>query len=747
MKTRLVVSILIALILFAGGALGASVGNGATDEKGLIPYVWWKFDGDTTEHGSFATEDAIEGTYVASQGGFALKHTGKGWGSGIRTEDDWGDWTLTVVAKVTSVDNGIIFGLGSRNSMDGTKTRGIALASGGADKVTVSPFFGTAEHSDLIEAEVENASDAYHFYAVTFVGSSKTVALYVDGELKRSAQLESEVNPVEGHWQFGSINGNVNNTGLSEQKNQFFDDVRFYRTALTDEQIAAIAAAFPAWTGAKTIAAGETWTLEKNESLATLSVGAGATIDLNGYDLRIGSVPDNSFSADKLYIVTNSNDETTGTVTLGVGNGTLGFNKNAILGGNLRYVMVGTDQTHFRQNDQKRDDALVANTHTGGTVLNTTSEIRFYTPDSFGSGDIVFGNGAYLFKPSSNASGGTVGNNIRVEATEDPAKLNIDGQTYSFNGTLSGDGTLEVGYGHTPTVNNNMNLSGFGGILYWNMGSRGESWRGPDVGMGTGGGSLKLGNNTSIKLKPMNGGNESKPDVIEYGMLSTESDDPEVDNAGTKITTQISYKTVILRVGSSGASGTYAGSIAEETANSCKFAIEKVGGGVWTLNGASIAHRGDTTVRAGRLNVDTSGWGTSKVTVENGATLGGTGTLSTATTVKTGGILAGPLKLTGGVTFEDGAVIYGDAAATITGDVDLAGTVVEVDDVDAVTDGQVFLTVNGTATGKPSVSAALAAVEKYDGKNGKWGVKATTANGVTTFSLVWKPMAFMVIIR
>lgn len=265
--------------------------------------------------------------------------------------------------------------------------------------------------------------------------------------------------------------------------------------------------------------------------------------------------------------------------------------------------------------------------------------------------------------------------------------------------------------------------------------------------MGTGGGSLKLGNNTSIKLKPMIGSTESKPDVIEYGMLSTESDDPEVDNADTKITTQISYKTVILRVGSSGASGTYAGSIAEETANSCKFAIDKVGGGVWTLNGASIAHRGDTTVRAGRLNVDTSGWGTSKVTVENGATLGGTGTLSTATTVKTGGILAGPLKLTGGVTFEDGAVIDGDAAATITGDVDLAGTVVEVDDVDAVTDGQVFLTVNGTATGKSSLSAALSAVTQHNGKNGKWGVKSATANGVTTYSLVWKPTAFVVIIR
>ena len=58
-----------------------------------------------------------------------------------------------------------------------------------------------------------------------------------------------------------------------------------------------------------------------------------------------------------------------------------------------------------------------------------------------------------------------------------------------------------------------------------------------------------------------------------------------------------------------------------------------------------------------------------------------------------------------------------------------------------------YPTVTGTATGKPSVSAALAAVEKYDGRRGKWGVKATTENGVTTYSLVWKPTALMIIIR
>ena len=152
-------------------------------------------------------------------------------------------------------------------------------------------------------------------------------------------------------------------------------------------------------------------------------------------------------------------------------------------------------------------------------------------------------------------------------------------------------------------------------------------------------------------------------------------------------------------------------------------------------------------MKGGRLNIDSAEFTAGTAIIVTNAVLGGTGTIKVPITVKEHGALAGSFTATQGVTFEDGAVIYGDAAATITGDVDLAGTVVEVDDVDAVTDGKVFLTVTGTATGKPSLSAALSAVTQHNGKNGKWGVKSTTANGVTTYSLVWMPTGLVVIIH
>ena len=105
-----------ALAAICSGGILAADGLSETDENGLTPYVWWKFDGSNTEYGSYATEATIAGTYVISQGGFALKHTGNGWGGGIGTANNWDDWTLVVVAKATSVDNGVIFGLGNRNS-------------------------------------------------------------------------------------------------------------------------------------------------------------------------------------------------------------------------------------------------------------------------------------------------------------------------------------------------------------------------------------------------------------------------------------------------------------------------------------------------------------------------------------------------------------------------------------------------------------------------------------------------------
>ena len=697
-----------ALAAICSGGILAADGLSETDENGLTPYVWWKFDGSNTEYGSYATEATIAGTYVISQGGFALKHTGNGWGGGIGTANNWDDWTLVVVAKATSVDNGVIFGLGNRNSNTPANTRGIALASGGTDKVTVSPFFGTSSHTDLLTADVTNASSEYHCYVVTFAGSTKTVTLYVDGENKGSGTLESEVCPVEGHWQFGSIHGGTNNTGLNEQKNQFFDDVRFYRQTLTAEQISTIAASFPAWIGTRTLAENETWALTKDESLDTLTTAGGAKIDLNGYNLTVGTATPNSFGDNgaNLFLITNSNDAVLSTLTCGIGNGTLGFNKTAILGGNLKYVMTGSNQTHFRQNNETVDSAIVPNTHTGGTVLNTTKQIRFYTPDSFGSGPIVFGDGSELSKTSNNASGGTIANEIQVLATTTPATLNIDQQTYSFTGALTGSGTLKMNYGHSPTVNNYWDMSGFTGTLIWDLADKGTSWRREDINMPDG--TLSLPTNAVVKLKPMSGGSQIYRNVtIAFGHLeTTATDDADyLDHTTSCIQSQLNNQTITLQVGKLGKSGTYSGNIEQESDNS-KIALDKIGTGTWTLDGNNLAHKSGTTVSAGRLNINTAtGWTSSAITVKNGATLGGTGTVPTAVTVEAGGTIAGSLTLSGGVTFSGAGTVEVAAGESITTTSVIDASTLTVKLTGTLTEGTEYtiLTAGSGSTGKATV--------------------------------------------
>lgn len=734
MKAGSIIPILVAQILFAGGVLGASVGNGATDENGLIPYVWWKFDGDTTEHGSFATEEAIEGTYVVSQGGFALKHTGKGWGSGIGTEDDWGDWTLTVVAKVTSVNNGIIFGLGSRNSWDGAKTRGIALASGGTDKVTVSPFFGTAEHSDLIVAEVENASDAYHFYAVTFVGSSKTVALYVDGKLKDSAKLESEVDPVDGHWQFGSIHGNVNDTGLSEQKNQFFDDVRFYRTALTAEQISRIAASFPVWTGELTLEEGGKLTLEKDTRYLNINVNANTTIDLNGHDLTIGSMTRVPSSGNNIVMITNSVDAILSTMTAGVFGGDAKCNYLGRLGGNLKYITTGKDNVQFWGDD---------NYHTGGTVFSNVS-LRVRSPKQFGSGDVTLTEGARVEFATTTPypyDYETWSQDIYVYGKGN--KLNFgpksgDGVKVTLTGKILGDGELCIGNGYHPSIYLNGDTSDFTGTLYVEYAHDGsQDWKGVYMERANNftDGTASLVNATVVMTNKEESARNflyiaakenTAGTVFRIGHLVTGTEDA-LAYTNSELRT---YKDgLTLEVGALGKDGTFAANIRQyETKTSgTKTSLVKVGDGTWTLTGTNHVYGGTTTVQGGRLNIDSAEFTAGTAIIVTNAVLGGTGTIKVPITVKEHGALAGSFTATQGATFEAGSCVEIAAEAentpTFETDVDVANLTVKLTGELDTAQEYTILTAGSGSSGRAKV-----VVDKPSAR-GAWRTKLVAGDG------------------
>ena len=390
--------------------------------------------------------------------------------------------------------------------------------------------------------------------------------------------------------------------------------------------------------------------------------------------------------------------------------------------------------------------------------------LRVRSPKQFGSGNVTLTEGARVELATTNPNPydyGTWSQDIYVYGKGN--KLNFDPNAsdsvkVTLTGKILGDGELCIGNGHHPSIYLNGDTSDFTGTLYVEYAHNGsQDWKGVYMERANNftDGTASLVNATVVMTNKEESARNflyiaakenTAGTVFRIGHLVTGTEDA-LAYTNSELRT---YKDgLTLEVGALGKDGTFAANIRQyETKTSgTKTSLVKVGDGTWTLTGTNHVYGGTTTVQGGRLNIDSAEFTAGTAIIVTNAVLGGTGTIKVPITVKEHGALAGSFTATQGVTFEDGAVIYGDAAATITGDVDLAGTVVEVDDVDAVTDGQVFLTVNGTATGKPSVSAALAAVEKYDGKNGKWGVKATTTNGVTTFSLVWKPTGLMIIIH
>jgi len=114
-----------------------------------------------------------------------------------------------------------------------------------------------------------------------------------------------------------------------------------------------------------------------------------------------------------------------------------------------------------------------------------------------------------------------------------------------------------------------------------------------------------------------------------------------------------------------GLSQTYFGTIGGTTA------INKSGTGTQTLSGP-MSYSGTTNINAGRLNINGVKSGTGAVNVNNGGTLGGTGSVAGLTTVVAGGTVApgmspGNLTLTGGLNMTAGKYQWELNALTTAG--------------------------------------------------------------------------------
>ena len=424
-----------------------------------------------------------------------------------------------------------------------------------------------------------------------------------------------------------------------------------------------------------TAESGLTLNADADWSAAIVSIENGAIIDLHGHNLTVGSGIDTLAGT---AVFTNSVDETLSTLTIANPD-----NGNLYFGGNLRYVATGT-ATNFRQYNSGNN---LQNTHTGGTVLsNLTAQINFYCPANFGTGNLVFAGNASAFMPSTERQDFTSSGGVEVHGSGNKLSLegigggnSYDSATIKFNGELSGDGELTVSNGWQPQIHFDGPSTNFTGKLIvtydyhhdydysWDRGVFFErAFTVTDGSASLEKAAILMTNRVDDARNRINiAGNTSSLVTFPIGALTTEGADADA-YTNTIIYT---YKDgVNLEVGARGEDGAFAGNVIQKESSNYQTSLVKVGAGSWTLTGTNHVYGGTTTVKDGRLNIDSAEFTAGTAIIVTNAVLGGTGTIKVPITVKEDGVLAGSFTATSTVTFEAGSFVEvaADAAATPT---------------------------------------------------------------------------------
>lgn len=196
----------------------------------------------------------------------------------------------------------------------------------------------------------------------------------------------------------------------------------------------------------------------------------------------------------------------------------------------------------------------------------------------------------------------------------------------------------------------------------------------------------------------------------------------------------------VFAVGSSNAGGTFSGLI-KNTAGS--LALIKSGTNTLTLSGATgNTYSGRTTISAGTLlvnNTSGSGSGSGPVTVQSGATLGGTGIISGLTTNQAGGTIAPGAAGIGTLTFGSAPVMSGavvaeistpnsaDKISVMSGTLGFGGTLTVTNIGAALTNGNTFDLFDGTMSGTFSTL-------NLPGGAAHWNTNDLNVGGTITFT-------------
>lgn len=288
-----------------------------------------------------------------------------------------------------------------------------------------------------------------------------------------------------------------------------------------------------------------------------------------------------------------------------------------------------------------------ANAHAGGTIVE--NGVLFLASDTanvsgIGSGGVTLSGGTLrMFDNAATASWASSHWPVHVPAGA-AGRLDADSRCNLY-GALTGGGDFTF---HTPYVRTELygDWSAFGGRIFAITDADGGDFRIRHSG-GYPSAALDLAANVYAYYAATMGSNLT----LRIGTLSGAS-------GARLLGGPSSGRTLTWEVGGRNEDSIFAGVIGNSTGPT---ALTKVGTGTLTLSGACI-HTGATTVAAGTLRIAGSLTG-SQVAVQNGAALGGTGTVNGNVVLQNGAILehgnAGgtPLAITGDLSFGAAAAI------------------------------------------------------------------------------------------
>lgn len=331
-----------------------------------------------------------------------------------------------------------------------------------------------------------------------------------------------------------------------------------------------------------------------------------------------------------------------------------------------------------------------ANSYTGGTTLSAGTLLLGSAEALGASGTITFAGGTLRFTADN-----TTDYSGRFSIEGDPVyRINTGGQAVTFASSLtapsaslikSGNGTLTLINANTFTGGVTISMGalelghadalGSSGTITFSGGSSGTLRY-------TAANTVDYSNRFAVGITQLYRIDTNGQDIAFTTPLTGASSSLVKSGAGTLTLTAANtfadWTTVsagTLRVGDGATHGALVGPVSVASGATLEFhradnvtvtpnlsnagSIVQLGSGTLTLSG-NKSHTGAFTVAAGTLRV-THSLASSLVTVQNGATLGGTGTLTGAATIEAGGNVApgvspGTLTFAGGLTLAAGTI-------------------------------------------------------------------------------------------